>query len=411
MITPSYGATATERVLPSLSLNFMETTLDSRITFTRSGTTATRVNSSGNIESVAANTPRFDYDPVTLALKGLLIEKGTTNLVLQSQAFNTTWTATDLTFTSGALSPNGSTNSNRFVEVATNNVHSIFQASIPVTIGQVYRFSVYVKAAERSWIALQLSTGFTNTPGTYFNSATGVIGSTFSGAPVPKIENAGNGWWRCSIEATASATTGAVAIYVASANNSVVYMGNVSNGINIWGAQVELGSLETSYIATTTTAVARNSDVAVITGTNFTNILTASQNGIVVEGSFKGISGFNPMISLDSGSPNVNGIRIRGNGSNTELAVYASSSFTVQLIGATRIAGTTYKVGGAAKSTDYGISVNAATPIGQLIGVYPSGINQLQIGGDGTDFLNGWLRTIRTWPQRIINAEVQAFSK
>lgn len=411
MITPSFGLTATERVLPSLTLDFMGATIDPRITFTRAGTTATRVNASGNIESVAADTPRFDYDPVTLALKGLLLEKGTTNLVLQSQNFGTTWSTTGLTFASGALSPNGSTNADRFVETATSGVHQVFQALIPITIGETYRFSVYVKAAERSWIAMQLSTGFTNTPGTYFNSADGTIGTTFSGAPVPRIENAGNGWYRCSIEAVAAATTGAVAIYVASANGTVVYAGNTSNGINVWGAQVELGSVETSYIATTTAAVARNSDVAVMTGSNFTSVLTASQNGIVAEGSFKGTSGFNPMISLDAGSPNVNSVRIRGNGTNTELAVYASSSFTVQLVGAARVAGTTYKVGGAAKSTDYGISVNAATPVGQLSGAYPSGINQMQIGGDGTDFMNGWLRSIRAWPQRLINAELQAFSK
>jgi len=50
----------------SLSLDFTSgnQTLDSRITFTRAST-ATRVNRSGVIESVAINTPRFTYDPVT----------------------------------------------------------------------------------------------------------------------------------------------------------------------------------------------------------------------------------------------------------------------------------------------------------------------------------------------------------
>ena len=37
------------------------------LTFTRS-TTATRVNAAGLIETVAANVPRIDYDPVTLEL-------------------------------------------------------------------------------------------------------------------------------------------------------------------------------------------------------------------------------------------------------------------------------------------------------------------------------------------------------
>jgi hypothetical protein len=69
---------------PALALNFLSGTLDPRITFTRSGNTATRINSSGAIELVNANLPRFDYDPVTLASKGLLIEEQRINLLLNS---------------------------------------------------------------------------------------------------------------------------------------------------------------------------------------------------------------------------------------------------------------------------------------------------------------------------------------
>lgn len=54
------------------------------ITFTRSGTGATRTNSAGQIEEVAANTPRFDYDPATLLPRGILIEDAGTNLLLNS---------------------------------------------------------------------------------------------------------------------------------------------------------------------------------------------------------------------------------------------------------------------------------------------------------------------------------------
>ena len=69
---------------PALMLNFVNTTaLDSRITFTRT-TTATVTGSNGVIQSSAINAPRFDYDPVTLASKGLLIEEQRINLLLNS---------------------------------------------------------------------------------------------------------------------------------------------------------------------------------------------------------------------------------------------------------------------------------------------------------------------------------------
>ena len=80
----------------TLSLDFttMSGTIDSRITFSRADATAlaTFVNSSGIVTNVAtAQAPRFDFDPTTLAAKGLLLEAPATNLCLQSNTFNTTW--------------------------------------------------------------------------------------------------------------------------------------------------------------------------------------------------------------------------------------------------------------------------------------------------------------------------------
>jgi len=53
--------------------------LNSCITFTRASV-ATRVNEAGLIETVPADLTRMDYDPITLAQKGLLVEEARTNL-------------------------------------------------------------------------------------------------------------------------------------------------------------------------------------------------------------------------------------------------------------------------------------------------------------------------------------------
>ena len=77
MITPAFGLTATERVLPRLALDFTTASLDPRITFTRTtgaSNPATYIDSSGVITAATNNQPRFDYDPVTLVCQGLLIE-------------------------------------------------------------------------------------------------------------------------------------------------------------------------------------------------------------------------------------------------------------------------------------------------------------------------------------------------
>lgn len=84
MITPAFSPTATERVLPRLALDFTTAVADARVSTVRAGNTATRINSSGVIELINANLPRFDYNPSTLKCLGQLIEETKTNLLLNS---------------------------------------------------------------------------------------------------------------------------------------------------------------------------------------------------------------------------------------------------------------------------------------------------------------------------------------
>ena len=88
---------------PSLYLDLLAgTPLDSRVTFTRS-TTATFIGSNGLIQIAAIDAPRFDYNPVTLAAKGLLTEEQRTNSVLYSEQFdNAAWTKVATTVSANA---------------------------------------------------------------------------------------------------------------------------------------------------------------------------------------------------------------------------------------------------------------------------------------------------------------------
>lgn len=87
----------------TLDLSFMTLgTLDPRITFTRAST-GTYFDSTGTMQTAATNAPRWDYNPTTLVLNGLLIEEARTNLLLNSavlvtQNVTVTAVATTLSF-------------------------------------------------------------------------------------------------------------------------------------------------------------------------------------------------------------------------------------------------------------------------------------------------------------------------
>ena len=85
---------------PSLDLSFMAPgVLDPRITFARASI-GTYFDAAGTMQTAPANMARWDYDPVTHALKGVLVEEIRTNLFLNSATLGTqsaTTTATPYT--------------------------------------------------------------------------------------------------------------------------------------------------------------------------------------------------------------------------------------------------------------------------------------------------------------------------
>lgn len=72
----------------SLNLNFIDgSPIDSRITYTGGG--GTFFNSAGTLTAATTNVARYDFDPVTHAPRGLLIEETRTNLLLASATLST----------------------------------------------------------------------------------------------------------------------------------------------------------------------------------------------------------------------------------------------------------------------------------------------------------------------------------
>jgi hypothetical protein len=240
-------------------------------------TTATRFNSAGLIESVASGVPRLDYytSGGTAGCPALLVEASGSNLCLQSQDFTTTWNSSNNVTVSanvtGTTDPFGTNLAEQLFETATNGLHFLSQ-TMTIVSGTTYAGSIFFKKAAGSpdWMQLAYSTtglgGFAN-----FNLTSGTVGNLFAGC-TGRIENYGNGWYRCTLiqTATASGTSGGpIPVFVNNTNSVtrfVSYAGNASTSIYIFGAQLETGSIATSYIPTTTAAVTRNADVVTLSG-------------------------------------------------------------------------------------------------------------------------------------------------
>jgi hypothetical protein len=102
--------------------------------------------------------------------------------------------------------------------------------------------------------------------------ATGALISQFS-TGTGTIVNHGiqaffNNWYRIFVSGTITpgSTAGAWRIQISNTSGGAV-TGDGTSGIFIWGAQLEVGAFPTSYIPTTTTALTRPVDSAVIDGT------------------------------------------------------------------------------------------------------------------------------------------------
>jgi hypothetical protein len=180
-----------------------------------------------------------------------LIEKVRTNLVLQSETFETTWVAQTVTITANATTaPNGTLTADKLVAaVGAGTVvqHRIDQT--PTTAAGNNTYSVYAKKGEIEFIFFRIGLS-----GAMFNLNNGAISSISAGIVASSVD-AGNGWYRLIITKAASVANEVLRINLNLTDTFSDFIGNGTDGAFIWGAQYELNDIATDYIPTTTAAV------------------------------------------------------------------------------------------------------------------------------------------------------------
>ena len=227
-------------------------------------------------------SPSFYHDPVTLESKGFYTEESRTNIIRQSEIFGTTWAQTAVTVSSNvAIAPSGDRTADRIIEDTTNAAHGLNQTIIYTAVP--HTFSIYAKAGTRNWIRI----GFGNpTPdNVWFNLETGEIGTIAPGFTA-SIQNARNGWWRCSVTRTPTAGSLSTYLRVVTGDTIISYTGNGTGDVYVWGAQLEVGAFPTRYIPTTNANSIRAADVCDINGAGFVEMYNPLEGTLCVSATF-----------------------------------------------------------------------------------------------------------------------------
>ena len=387
---------------PAMSLDFIGTnSLDSRVTFTR-GTTATFVGSNGLIQTAAINAPRFDYDPTTLAPKGLLIEEARTNLALRSEEFdNVVWVKSPFGVASAPVvtanfgtSPDGTTNADR-VQMTLNGGtttadRSLLSQVVTIVTSTTYTFSVWLRSLSGT---VAMGIGCDN-----------VAGNT----PITVTST----WQRFTLSGAATGVAGLIWLQLRGGQTPT--QANAAD-VLIYGAQLEAGAFATSYIPTTTLAAPRSADVAQMTGTNFSSWYNPIEGTFAFFGDTITANATKMGLNINDGSTAnrldywfVNGGL--GLGRFTSIVANVTTADSGNSGTPVVASNTAYGICAAYKQNSFAWSFAANTPGTAASGNLPV-VDRLDIGNRiGFFFLNGHVRRIAYYNTRLPNATVQALS-
>jgi hypothetical protein len=352
-------------------------------------TTATRVNSSGLIESVASNVPRLDYSNGTCP--SILVEPQRTNLATYSEQFdNVVWGKFLTTITPNTItSPSGIQNADTF-ESSSNSSGVLFINSF-VTSGDK-TFSIYAKKGNNDIIDI----GFTDITdfSAKFNLTSGTLVSQTSGL-TSTITSVGNEWYRLTISKNITTLSNLFIINSTSLINKTIYL---------WGAQLEAGSYATSYIPTTSASVTRNADV--ISKTGISSLIGQTEGTMFLDFYYNGESkDFVPLNLYDNAGSNHISIYIEP----SKVMYFNWSGSSGGILYSTTLTKGRYKVAGGYINNNFVMYVN-----GNLIGTDSAGIvptcnmiNLSNFGNSGVSFKEQVeINTVALWKTRLTNIQL-----
>ena len=341
----------------------------------------------------------------------ILVEPSATNLVTYSEDFShSSWTKGGSSVVSGFSSPDGNNTAFKLTEGTNNSFHYIENITYSPTQSKQL-FSIYIKdAGDTEFIRIASNDSVTGWD-YFFNPKTGqAISDTFTSSNITTLNN---GWYRIELLADGSnyVTSGSVPFIISLSNDgsTLSYQGDGTSGVYIWGAQLETGSVATSYIPTSggdAAARTRTKDNLVISGSDFSDFFNTGGDGtFYAEYQFNDADGAN---SLIYGSADNQRFAYKNAGSSSPLLSYDGTN----VLSYGRLsAGTLLRTALSfdSNSMEGSQDGSAATMSGQTAPFPHNGnfrsATELSIGSDttGGKQLNGHIKRLIYWPYHSDN--------
>ena len=367
--------------------------------------TAVRTQDQVITTSAAYYGPRIDYDPNTLAVKGLLIEEARTNGVINSTD-PAVWAVLGVANTTGVTDPQAMTKAATVTAAAGAGYHYTSQTGATASAGQARVVSVFVKQGTAPYVNFGASGDASWHVGwmKWSDLSTGSTNGTVS------VQALAGGYYRLSLAFTmtnASSVMPYVGPDVASRAIAPNYTAAGTETVIAWGLQDEPGYFATSYIPTAAASVTRAADVVQFTGAALTALQGSAATFI---GQTIGLP-FNPaansaLVAATAGNAVIAYVT---NSNAVGVAAAATYNGAVALTVGTPNYTTAMRIGSAFSGSGRSLVVNGgsvatdANAIGSRPAVY--------LGGTGASFyLNGWVHSFAIYNARLPDATLQAKS-
>ena len=343
-------------------------------TFDRASS-ATRVNKDGLIETVGADQPRVDY--LNDSKGALLLEPSRTNSITYSNDFSQSiYGKINLTITANqGISPDGTQNANLLVPNAAVGTRYLTNS----TGSNLKINTVFLKKKELRYVKVGNSQS---------NVLVDLENGTISAGSVSTnnftIENYGNGWYRVSCYNTLDVNL-QIQIFIGIDGSGSNIATNGTDGVYIYGFEIQNGSYPTSYIKTNGSAVTRAAETCNGSGDAATfndseGVLFANIAALADDGTYR-------IISLSNGNVD-NSTNIQYSGVSNQIRARIENGGLPQADITSTVTSQTlfHKIAVLYKSNQFELWSNGFKVGEDTNGTPPSGINKLSF--DRADGIN-----------------------